>query len=146
MVGTPVGRAIARNRGLTGLHAARPRKPLIDRCVSRRGSNPRWAVNVGDLCGFSSAEAEYLATLRIAAEHLLNLQREAVHLAAHVGHPARDPTRVPAGNAIMPAPGPEPTASDWSKPYSLAARNSGLVARYQIQWQHIAIDLVDFSI
>lgn len=36
-------------------------------------------------------EAEDLAAMRIAAKALLNLQRQAVHAATHVRHPARDP-------------------------------------------------------
>ena len=37
------------------------------------------------------AKAEELARVRIAPEALLDLQRQAVHPAAHVGHTARDP-------------------------------------------------------
>ena len=47
-------------------------------------------------------EAKDLAGMRVTPETLLNLQRQAVHPAAHVRHAARNPHRArPPGNAII---------------------------------------------
>lgn len=44
-----------------------------------------------DQVTFATSKAEDLAAMRIAAESLLNLQRQAVYANKHVRHPARDP-------------------------------------------------------
>lgn len=44
-----------------------------------------------DQVTLATAEAEDLAAMRVAAKPFLHLQREAVHAAAHVRHPARNP-------------------------------------------------------
>ena len=44
--------------------------------------------------------------VRIALEHLLHLQRQAVHAPAHVGVAGRQPDPRPTGNGIIARPGP----------------------------------------
>ena len=62
---------------------------------AKGAKNPRHADPIVpedlDQVALAAPEAEDLTTMRVAAEPLLDLQRQTVHPAAHVRHPARDP-------------------------------------------------------